>query len=419
MKASLFIFLLTFTGFHSLKAQSSVDSLYLLQIEQTMDSLEQIQRVVEEVQKYEYRLLREEMAFHYNESAMLLRGLIQTGTNRSFIRHEGSFPQKDFEIQDYAVASLPLATTWALKALGVESRSTTRRMLTANAMALLLAGGTVEGLKYWCHETRPDGKDNHSFPSGHTALAFASAAILEREYGHISPWITLGGYTAATATEWLRLRHNAHYVNDLFTGAGIGIVATNLAYFLTDQIYGAKGINPPRLYKGDIIRLGRFLQRPTSFSLIAGSEITSKHLHLDDIDWRTSSTYTSGFEYTCFFDSHWAADMTARLATTQVKAEDISRTTAPAFTLNQYHLNGGVRYSTTLGLNTRLALRAFGGECYTDPTHKWNAEVGAGLSFEVITTKNYVTGFSADYMHCFSDLFPDRCVISSYWKILL
>ena len=419
MKTRLLILLITCMGFQTLKAQDSVDSLYLMQIEQTMDSLEQIQRVVEEVQKYENRLLRDEMRFHINDGASLLRGLIQTGTNRSFIRHEGTFPKKNFEIQDYAVAGLPLVTTWTLKMLGVKSRSTTRRMLTANTLAIILAGGSVEGLKLCVNETRPNGKDNHSFPSGHTALAYASATILEREYGHISPWITVGGYTAATATEWLRLRHNAHYINDIFIGAGIGIIATNLAYFLTDQIYGAKEINRPQLYKGDIIRLGRFLEQPTSFSLLAGSEITSKHLNLDGIDWRTSSTYTAGLEYSYFFDSHWAADVNARLATTQLKAEDISLTTTPAFTLSQYHLNGGLRYSTMLGLNTRLALRAFGGECYTDHTHKWNVEAGAGISLEVITTKNYVTGFSADYMHSFSDLLPDRCLISSYWKILL
>ena len=419
MKTHLLLLLLTCLGFQTLKAQGSVDSLYLLQLEQTMDSMEQIQQIVKEVQKYEQRLLREEMTFHYGESAMLLRGLIQTGTNRSFINHDGLFPDKDFEVQDYVVASLPLATTWTLKALGVESRSKTRRMLVANALAWAIGGGTTQILKHAVGEVAPNGSNNHSFPSGHTVFAYVSATILEREYGHISPWITVGGFTAATATEWLRLRHNAHYINDIFTGAGIGIVATNLAYFLTDQIYGAKGINQPRLYKGDIVRLGRFLEQPTSFSLLAGSELTSKHLHLDGIDWRTSSTYTAGLEYTLFLNPHWGIDLTTRMATTQVKAEDISLTTTPAFSLRQYHLNGGLRYSTPIGLNTRVGLRAFGGECYTDPTHKWNAEAGAGLSFEFITTKNYVTGFSADYVHSFSDLFPDRCIINSYWKILL
>ena len=290
MKTHLLLLLLTCLGFQTLKAQGSVDSLYLLQLEQTMDSMEQIQQIVKEVQKYEQRLLREEMTFHYGESAMLLRGLIQTGTNRSFINHDGLFPDKDFEVQDYVVASLPLATTWTLKALGVESRSKTRRMLVANALAWAIGGGTTQILKHAVGEVAPNGSNNHSFPSGHTVFAYVSATILEREYGHISPWITVGGFTAATATEWLRLRHNAHYINDIFTGAGIGIVATNLAYFLTDQIYGAKGINQPRLYKGDIVRLGRFLEQPTSFSLLAGSELTSKHLHLDGIDWRTSST---------------------------------------------------------------------------------------------------------------------------------
>ncbi len=419
MKTSLLIFLFILIGLQPMHSQESNDSLFLLQIERSMDSLEQIQRVVKEVARYEDRLLRDEMRFRFSESTMLLRGLIQTGTNHSFINHEGFFPKKDFEVQDYAVAAVPLATAWTLKALGVESRSKTCRMVTANALALVLSGGTVELLKQCTNELRPDGQNNHSFPSGHTALAFASAAILEREYGHLSPWITVGGYTAATATEWLRLRHNAHYVNDIFTGAGIGIVATNLAYFITDQIFGAEGINRPRLYQGDIIRLGRFLDRPTSLSLLAGSEIASRHLRLDDSDWRTSSTYTTGFEYSCFFNSRWGADVSARLSTTQLKADSPTLVTTPAFTLSQYHADGGLRYSTTLGLNVRLAFRAFGGACYTDHTRRWNAEAGGGMSIEMMTTKNYVTGFCADYLHDFSGLFRHRCVISSYWKILL
>ena len=421
-----------------LRAQSPVDSLYLLKIEQAMDSMERAKNIADAVHKYENRLLNDEMRFHFNENTILLRGILQTATNHSFIQNESRFAQSNFNPQDYAVASLPFLSAWTLKMLGVESRSKFRRMFTANAIATVLTIGTVEGLKQLVYEERPNGKDSHSFPSGHAAIAFMGAAILDREFGHHSPWISVGGYTAATATEWLRLRHNEHYVNDIFTGAGIGLVATNLAYFLTDRIYGEDEINRPRLYRSDIVRLGRFLEQPISLSLIAGSEITSRQLTLDGIDFKTSSVYMAGLQYSYFFNSRWALDVETRISTVQVKPDlhDAGQpnTDIVANTLSQYHVDLGLRYSQTLGLNTRLAFRVFGGESYTRKTifhaqtpslptivvpHSWNPEVGAGISLEFMTTRNYVTGFSIDYLHHFSDIFPNRCLFSSYWKILL
>ena len=433
-----------------MSAQESVDTLLLKALERQMDSLERVEKVKAEIAKYENRLLREEMRFHLNEGVSLLWGMIQAGTNHSLIEHDGRFPYRDFEAQDYAVAGVPLVTTWTLKALGVESRSKTRRMLTANVMALALTSGVVQGLKHSIHEQRPNGKDTQSFPSGHSAIAFMSAAILEREYGHISPWITVGGYTTATLTEWLRLRHHAHYINDIFTGAGIGVVTTNLAYFITDRIFGKDAINQPRLYKGDVVRLGRFLEQPVSLSLTAGSEITSKRigpaafqalpsspLAPEDITLRTSSTWTSGFDYSYFLNAHWAVDASARVATTQLKADvyhaSLGNSDVQAALLHQYHFNLGMRYSLPLGLNTRFSLHAYGGSSYTQQTdirlldqtpliripHRWHPELGAGLGIEVLDTKNYVTGFTIDYLHQFSDIFPNRCLVSTYWKILL
>jgi membrane-associated phospholipid phosphatase len=38
-------------------------------------------------------------------------------------------------------------------------------------------------LKHTVHETRPNGKDERSFPSGHTSVAFASAGYIQQRYG--------------------------------------------------------------------------------------------------------------------------------------------------------------------------------------------------------------------------------------------
>ena len=43
--------------------------------------------------------------------------------------------------------------------------------------SVVVAGGLTYGLKEAFPERRPDGSDNKSFPSGHTSVSFAAAAI--------------------------------------------------------------------------------------------------------------------------------------------------------------------------------------------------------------------------------------------------
>ncbi|MGY0037497.1 phosphatase PAP2 family protein [Pedobacter sp. NJ-S-72] len=79
---------------------------------------------------------------------------------------------------------------------------------------------------------RPSGDDKFSFPSGHTANAFAAAEFLNQEYRDVSPWIGYAGYTVATATGVLRMYNNAHWLSDVIAGAGAGILSTKLAYLV-------------------------------------------------------------------------------------------------------------------------------------------------------------------------------------------
>lgn len=87
----------------------------------------------------------------------------------------------------------------------------------------------TQGLKHTIRKKRPDGSDNHSFPSGHTASVFLSAESVRISYGK---WWGLAAYSAATATAVLRIYNNRHWLGDVIAGAGIGILSARVGEWL-------------------------------------------------------------------------------------------------------------------------------------------------------------------------------------------
>ena len=88
--------------------------------------------------------------------------------------------------------------------------------------AQLLSQIYVQGIKYTAQRERPDGSNNQSFPSGHSASAFATASVLQRQYGWKVgvPAMVLAGYVATA-----RVHDNKHYLSDVIFGASMGIAA--------------------------------------------------------------------------------------------------------------------------------------------------------------------------------------------------
>lgn len=109
------------------------------------------------------------------------------------------------------------------------------------ATSMAMVTGIVTAIKYTTLRKRPDGSTNNSFPSGHTATAFASAELLRKEYKDISPWIGLAGYVVATSVGVMRILNNRHYMSDVIAGAGIGILSTNLSYYIYNNLIRPKG----------------------------------------------------------------------------------------------------------------------------------------------------------------------------------
>ncbi len=139
----------------------------------------------------------------------------------------------------------PMAASFILKMAGVPSRSTWGGRLMKSAGTFVLCSGTVYALKHTVHSTRPDGTDNHSFPSGHTAIAFCGATVLHKEYGRVSPWISVAGYTVATATAVDRVRRNRHHWGDVVAGAAIGCLSAEASYWIVDKLVGKKKKTSP------------------------------------------------------------------------------------------------------------------------------------------------------------------------------
>ncbi len=140
-------------------------------------------------------------------------------------------------VDDY-LQYAPFAAQGIMALCGVDGSSGgLLEVITADALSISMMAAAVYGLKYTVSRTRPNGEDNVSFPSGHTAKAFLGATLLAHEYGHISPWIPIAGYSVATATGVLRVLNNYHYVSDVLVGAAIGILTAELGYWAKDAIF--------------------------------------------------------------------------------------------------------------------------------------------------------------------------------------
>ena len=130
----------------------------------------------------------------------------------------------------------PMAASFLLKAAGVKCRSSWDQRLYKSGASFILCSGTTYLLKHSIHKMRPDGTDNRSFPSGHTAIAFSGATVLHKEFGKTSPWISVAGYAVATITAVDRVRRNRHHWEDVATGAAIGFLSAQASYWIVDKI---------------------------------------------------------------------------------------------------------------------------------------------------------------------------------------
>lgn len=212
---------------------------------------------------------------------LFLAGIIAKGEKKSFQQNDPNNKHTlvtDFKtrIDDYAQFFGPLMTT-GLKLGGVEGRSSWGRYLATFGMSYGIMAAFVNSIKYTSKEMRPDGSTANSWPSGHTATAFVGATLLHKEYGLTrSPWYSVAGYGVATATGIMRVLNNRHWVSDVLSGAGIGILSGEIAYALSDVIFKERGLLRGNLDSGQSI-----IYNPSFFSISMGVGLGSKNLEFD------------------------------------------------------------------------------------------------------------------------------------------
>ncbi len=131
---------------------------------------------------------------------------------------------------------VPAAAVYVLNAAGIHGEHNFKDRTILLLMSQLFTQGAVFSLKDRSHILRPDGSAYNSFPSGHTAEAFANAEFVRMEYKDVSPWYGVAGYAVATTTGLFRMYNNKHWLNDVVAGAGFGIAGTRLAYWLYPKI---------------------------------------------------------------------------------------------------------------------------------------------------------------------------------------
>jgi hypothetical protein len=144
-------------------------------------------------------------------------------------------PHKKKHIDNF-LPFAPALAVYGLNMAGIHGKNNLKDRTILYLMSSVIVNGTVFSIKNLTNEQRPDQSGRESFPSGHTAQAFASAEFLRQEYKDVSPWYGLAGYAAATLTGTLRMYNNKHWLGDVVAGAGVGIASTKIAYWLYPTI---------------------------------------------------------------------------------------------------------------------------------------------------------------------------------------
>ncbi|GAB3422183.1 phosphatase PAP2 family protein [Niabella aquatica] len=165
----------------------------------------------------------------YGVLSLTVDGLKELNTSTKYESSEHIMPGA--KIDNY-MQYAPAVAVYGLNLAGVKGKHNFKDRTIIYATSQLVSAALVLPTKHLVKEERPDGSNRFSFPSGHTATAFSSAHFMFREYKDTNLWLSLSGYPVAAATGIYRIFNDKHWVGDVVAGAGIGILSTEMAYWL-------------------------------------------------------------------------------------------------------------------------------------------------------------------------------------------
>ncbi|WP_074638988.1 phosphatase PAP2 family protein [Bacteroides ovatus] len=329
---------------------------------------------------------------------LIVGGLIVKREDDHFrgLRNE-YLPRFNRHLDDY-MQYAPAAVMLGMKVAGVQSRSSWGRMLVSDAFSALLMGGVVNTLKQTTNVERPDGSNKHSFPSGHTATAFMTATMFTKEYGHKSPWVGVGAYSVATATGLMRMANNKHWLSDVLTGAGIGILSTEVGYYFADLIFREKGIN--RFANENMFDR---MDKPSFVSLYLGLNIPLSGYDIDEeMEFRTSSGSSAGVEGAYFFNPYVGVGGRFTVSNTLII---VNEERAENNTFDAISLCGGSYFSYSLSSRWLIGSKLLGGYVHYPQLELTDRSVssrsgfcmGSGVSLTFKAKEYYGIRFFLDY----------------------
>jgi hypothetical protein len=151
-------------------------------------------------------------------------GVAYTWDKKGIEESQEHLPKSAFEAGNiggnFLVQTGAAVGTWAIGRMADSPR--TAAIGSDLIRAQFVSQVVVQGVKFVTRRDRPDASNNHSFPSGHTASAFATASVLERHLG----WKAgLPAYGFATYVGLARMSANKHHLSDVMMGAAVGIAA--------------------------------------------------------------------------------------------------------------------------------------------------------------------------------------------------
>lgn len=304
---------------------------------------------------------------------------------------------------DEVLRFVPAVALVGMKAFGVESRTEKwSELIVRSAASTAIMGLSVEATKRLVGRVRPDGSDDRSFPSGHSAAAFLTASLFAKEYGHLSPWYAVGAYGVATSTAMLRRVNDHHWTGDVMVGAGIGILSTELAYALAD-IY----------YKKDRSGMSRHEASPELPSSMGGAYMHYVLPHtlsgvLGGSKVRSRLGYSVGLEATHLFTPYWGVNGRMGLTSSQMEVsvgKGKSEWMVAERPLDYVSLAIGPCASFPLGHGFNAGAHVRGGygfypqaqlaDVSVDAGQGWGCEGGISLGYT--TRKNVCVRLTADY----------------------